>query len=97
VDLSGYKGTCYRAANWIYLGKTKGFSKRNRHYYPNNHPKGVFVYPLFKDAKALLKAELLPYDFNLLYRRDFMEALRQDNRSKEAQGYKTSFGCGFRD
>ena len=76
VDLSRYKGTCYRAANWIYLGKTKGFSKRNRHYYPNNHPKGVFVYPLFKDAKALLKAELLPYDFNLLYRRDFMEALR---------------------
>ena len=28
VDLSRYKGTCYRAANWIYLGKTKGFSKR---------------------------------------------------------------------
>ena len=61
---------------------------------------GSWVYTgprLFKDAKALLKAELLPYDFNLLYRRDFMEALRQDNRSKEAQGYKTSFGCGFRD
>jgi len=40
---------------------------------------GSWVYTgprLFKDAKALLKAELLPYDFNLLYRRDFMEALR---------------------
>ena len=27
VDLSVYRGSCYRAANWIYLGQTKGFSK----------------------------------------------------------------------
>ena len=26
VDKTKYKGTCYLAANWKYLGKTRGFS-----------------------------------------------------------------------
>ncbi|RMG66837.1 MAG: DUF4338 domain-containing protein, partial [Nitrospirae bacterium] len=57
VDLSVYKGSCYKAANFIYLGQTKGFSKKGRYYYPNGRPKGVFVYPLIKDAVNVLKGE----------------------------------------
>jgi hypothetical protein len=60
VDMSHYKGTCYRAANFIYLGKTKDFSKNGRYYYLNRRLKGVFVYPLIKDAPKILNAELLP-------------------------------------
>jgi hypothetical protein len=60
VDLSLYRGSCYRAANWIYLGQTKGFSKNGRYYYPNGRPKGLFVYPLIKDAERLLGGEFLP-------------------------------------
>ena len=60
VDLSLYRGSCYRAANWIYLGQTKGFSKNGRYYYPNGRPKGLFVYPLVKGAERLLGGEFLP-------------------------------------
>ena len=47
VDLSRFRGTCYRAANWQFLGETKG--KRSV-----RTPKGVFVYPLDNDCKAIL-------------------------------------------
>ena len=30
VDGSRFKGTCYRAANWIYLGKTAGGNRTDR-------------------------------------------------------------------
>jgi len=57
VDLSLYRGSCYKAANFIFLGETKGFSKNGRYYYPNGRPKGVFVYPLTKGAERLLGGE----------------------------------------
>ena len=60
VDFSRYRGTCYRAANFIFIGKTKGYSKNGRHYYENGNPKGVFVYPLSKNARTLLTADFLP-------------------------------------
>jgi hypothetical protein len=60
VDESLYKGTCYKAANWIYLGHTKGFSKKGKHYYNNNRPKGVYVYPLSKAGKVILTTPFLP-------------------------------------
>ncbi|RMG66982.1 MAG: ISAs1 family transposase [Nitrospirae bacterium] len=59
VDLSVYKGSCYKAANFIYLGQTKGFSKNGRYYYPNGRPKAVFVYPLIRDAAKVLNGEIL--------------------------------------
>jgi hypothetical protein len=60
VDFSRYRGTCYRAANFIFLGRTKGYSKNGRYYYANGNPKGVFVYPLSKNAITLLTADFLP-------------------------------------
>lgn len=60
VDFSRYRGTCYRAANFIFIGKTKGYSKNGRYYYANRNPKGVFVYPLSKNARTLLTADFLP-------------------------------------
>jgi hypothetical protein len=60
VDLSLYKGTCYKAANWHYLGITKGYSKNGRYYYKNGNPKGVFIYSLSKQAITLLTTDFLP-------------------------------------
>jgi hypothetical protein len=60
VDLSRYKGTCYKAANWHYLGITKGYSKNGRYYYENGNPKGVFIYSLSKQAITLLTSDFLP-------------------------------------
>jgi Domain of unknown function (DUF4338)/DDE_Tnp_1-associated/Transposase DDE domain len=60
VDFSRYKGTCYKAANWICLGTTKGYSKNGRYYYENGNPKGVFIYPLSKHARTLITTDFLP-------------------------------------
>ena len=46
VDSSKFKGTCYRAANWRFLGETRGFSKVGKSFVYHGHRKGVFVYPL---------------------------------------------------
>jgi len=50
VDPSRFQGTCYKAANWIYLGQTRGFGKASNHYFHHGQPKAVFVRPLHKKA-----------------------------------------------
>ncbi len=50
VDSSRFAGTCYKAANWIYLGQTRGFGMSSHHYYHHGQPKSVFVRPLHKKA-----------------------------------------------
>ena len=64
VDPQRYRGTVYRAANWILCGETKGFS-RIRHGYTTTaqSPKMVFLKPLQADARALLCGAILkaPY------------------------------------
>jgi SRSO17 transposase len=42
VDMSRYKGTCYLAANWKYLGETKGYSKQGKRLVYHGRRKGVF-------------------------------------------------------
>jgi len=52
VDLTKFDATCYRAANWQYLGETKGrASSKNTE---GKSQKGVYVYPLVNNAKCLL-------------------------------------------
>ena len=54
VDSSLYKGTCYRAANWVQVGATKGRGRYDRH---NEHKltiKLIFAYPLQKDFREVL-------------------------------------------
>jgi hypothetical protein len=55
VDGSRFKGTCYRAANWIYLGQTAGGGRRDRLQQP--HPKTaklLFVFPLCRRVQQRL-------------------------------------------
>jgi hypothetical protein len=49
VDQSRFSGTCYRAANWQYVGQTTGRGRMDRtHQRHGMAPKAVFVYPLDK-------------------------------------------------
>jgi len=41
-----YRGTCYRAANWLYLGETSGFARVGKTYIHHGKRKSVFVYLL---------------------------------------------------
>jgi hypothetical protein len=57
VDPERFRGTCYRAANWIYLGQTTGRGKDDHTYRPNRSLKVVFGYSLCRDFRRRLCEE----------------------------------------
>ena len=55
VDARRFRGTCYRAANWIELGTTQGRGRLDRQHQAHGRaPKQVYVYPLFPDLQQRL-------------------------------------------
>jgi len=54
VDTSRFRGTCYRASNWVCVGETKGWSKSGNAYHFHGQPKSVWLYPLARDFKEQL-------------------------------------------
>src|SRR5712691_5574585 len=54
VDWERFRGTCYRAANWVLLGKTTGRGKQSNSYVPNRSIKEVLAYSLTKRFRELL-------------------------------------------
>ena len=56
VDRSRFKGTCYKAANWICTGKTTGRTRNDRYRNIQTSIKDVYVYPLCKDFREKLIA-----------------------------------------
>jgi hypothetical protein len=57
VDPERNKGTCYRAANWVCVGRTTGRGKNDQTMKPNRSLKDIWVYPLVRDFRDRLKAE----------------------------------------
>jgi hypothetical protein len=54
IDPQRFRGTCYRAANWIYLGDTTGRGKDAPTDEPNRSIKQVLGYPLTRDFRQHL-------------------------------------------
>lgn len=54
VEKERFRGTCYRAANWILTGQTQGRGKLDRHKQCSLPVKDIFLYPLTKDFRRLL-------------------------------------------
>ncbi len=54
VDTERFKGTCYRAANWRYLGDTTGRGKNDQTNKVNRSIKAVYGYPLTSDFREAL-------------------------------------------
>jgi hypothetical protein len=54
VDPDRFRGTCYRAANWIVLGRTTGRGKDDQTHRPNRSLKEVLGYPLQRHFRHLL-------------------------------------------
>lgn len=55
VDAARFRGTCYRAANWIHLGQTSGRGRMDRAHTAHGQAiKDIFVYPLVHDARQQL-------------------------------------------
>lgn len=60
VDLEHFRGTCYKAANWIYLGETQGRGRMDRDKAYALSRKAIFMYPLQKDYRACLLGQKPP-------------------------------------
>jgi len=64
VDPQRFRGTVYKAANWLYVGETKGFRRTGKGYSAKIHsPKMVFVKPLQSDARVLLSRPILDLSY----------------------------------
>jgi len=54
VDPQRFQGTCYRAANWLVLGRTTGRGPAGRTHRATRPIKEVLGYPLVPDFRARL-------------------------------------------
>jgi len=54
VDRTRFRGVCYRAANWVLTGQTKGRTRNDREHTIKTSIKDVYVYPLIKDFRKRL-------------------------------------------
>jgi len=54
IDPGRFRGTCYRAANWKFLGLTTGRGKNDHTYKPNRPIKEVLGLPLTPHFRELL-------------------------------------------
>ncbi len=57
VDASRFRGTCYRAANWTWVGRTRGRGRQDRTARGGKTVKEVFVYGLHPRARQILCRE----------------------------------------
>lgn len=54
VEKDRFRGTCYRAANWMLLGQTTGRGKLNKTQKQLEPIKHIYVYPLHKSFRRIL-------------------------------------------
>ena len=59
VDTKHYRGTCYRAANWIEVGQTQGRGRQDVRHNQRSSVKRIFIYALGVQAtQRLCRAEM---------------------------------------
>ena len=54
IDPEHFRGTCYRAASWVLLGRTTGRGKDDLTHRQNRSIKEVFGLPLTRKFRELL-------------------------------------------
>jgi Domain of unknown function (DUF4338) len=54
VDAQRFTGACYRAANWLCLGQSRGRGRNDRNHQGGEPIKSVWIYPLQRDFKRPL-------------------------------------------
>jgi hypothetical protein len=60
VESPRFKGTCYKAANWLYLGTTQGRGKLDVHHEALLPKKAVWALPLDRHFRQILTTSHLP-------------------------------------
>lgn len=60
VERQRFRGTCYKAANWIHVGSTQGRTRDDRHHIIQVSIKDIWVYPLTPRFRERLKVHPPP-------------------------------------
>jgi hypothetical protein len=55
VEVPRFTGACYKAANWRFVGKTRGFRKSGRSHFNSQLPKDIYIFGLNKDMRRKLR------------------------------------------
>ena len=55
VERERFRGSCYRAANWLHVGQTQGRTRQDRQHQLQVPVKDVFVYPLQRNFREQLR------------------------------------------
>jgi hypothetical protein len=63
TDPARHQGTCYKAANFLLAGETSGYGRRNGTWVDHGNKKLCWLYPLRRDARAILAS---PFDHPML-------------------------------
>lgn len=70
VDPTQFAGTCYRAANWQFLGQTQGRGRLAPGHESRTSKKDIFVYPLQTDWRQCLTGVPRALELKKRYRND---------------------------
>jgi hypothetical protein len=54
VERDRFHGTCYQAANWVYVGQTTGRTRNDRFNRIHVPLKDIYLYPLTKNFRRAL-------------------------------------------
>jgi SRSO17 transposase len=60
VDRRYFKGTCYRASNWLHIGHTHGSAKQGKGYRYHGSPKEIYVYVLEPEFRDMINCRQKP-------------------------------------
>ena len=60
VDSRYFKGTCYKASNWLHIGQTRGSSKQGKGYRYHGRPKEIYLYILEPDFRRIIDCREKP-------------------------------------
>lgn len=77
VDPIRFAGTCYRAANWQFLGHTQGRGRLEPDHECRTSKKEIFVYPLQRDWQQCLTGTTRTVEIKKRYRND-----RRDSQAR---------------
>ena len=58
VDTTLYRGTCYKADNWQFVGDTTGLGKLSKSRQPLLSKKAVYIYSMTKNFRKVLCCEI---------------------------------------
>ncbi len=54
IDSRYFKGTCYRASNWLHIGHTQGSSKQGKGYRYHGSKKEIYLYVLESEFRRII-------------------------------------------